>query len=103
MLAETQAYCMRIKQLLEQSTSKPNGVLPIVLETLGILEGMRNRAWMRTTSGQDHLSTIRSELAQLEKVVESGSAPEIVDQVKKLQQSVDKMRKAYERSRWVVT
>jgi hypothetical protein len=97
--------CLKIIESLEQSADKTtsNESKAIVLKTIDFLKEMEKKVWIRTVRGKEASLLVKSNTEKLKDIIQSGTSIQIIDQTKKLDESVSKMQREFERSKWLVT
>jgi hypothetical protein len=97
--------CFKIIETLEQSADKTtsNEVKVIVLKAIEFLKGMEKKAWIRTQRGKEACLLVKLNTEELKNIVQSGTSVQVTDQAKRLEESVSKMQREFEKSKWVVT
>ena len=97
--------CLKIIESLEQSADKTtsNESKAIVLKTIDFLKEMEKKVWIRTVRGKEASLLVKSNTEKLKDIIQSGTSIQTIDQTKKLDESVSKMQREFERSKWLVT
>jgi len=97
--------CLKIIESLEQSADKTtsNESKAIVLKTIDFLKEMEKKVWIRTVRGKEASLLVKSNTEKLKDIIQSGTSIQIIDQTKKLDESVSKMQREFGRSKWLVT
>ncbi|MGD0330017.1 MAG: hypothetical protein ABSB40_06165 [Nitrososphaeria archaeon] len=97
--------CSKIIELLEQSAEKiiPNESKEIVLKTIDFLKEMEKKVWIRTVRGKEASLLVKSNTEKLKDIIQCGTPIQIIDQANKLEESISKMQREFEKSKWLVT
>jgi hypothetical protein len=97
--------CLKIIESLEKITDKTtsNESKAIVLKTIDFLKEIEKKVWIRTVRGKEASLLVKSNTEKLKDIIQCGTPIQIIDQAKKLDESVSKMQREFERSKWLVT